>query len=307
MELRIGDSATLLDGVAFDDLAAGDVSDSAEFVPSKGVAFLIFTLSFSTAPTAVSVDIEYSDGGNIWQRLVNLVGLNGETFACLAQPGYYRAKVVSFTGTTEEITITVAAQTEVPSSEGAGTFRVDSSTSGWPAGLFVSTTLTGAGGNFTALQGDAVLAAAKATVTGIECFMQLPAGGYVTGACRAVQGTIDFGNETKHSGGCYSAACFNIKGEGASCDPTAVQRIACLELKTEGTFKTGKDFEKAAQAYAIYFNGFTAASGVTNILTSTELAELSAVHAVGFRVGVGADGAAGAAYYVPMIPAADWN
>jgi len=181
-------------------------------------------------------------------------------------------------------------------------------TSGWPVGLFISTNVTGAGGSFTALQGDAVLTAAKATVTGIENWMQLNTGGRVTGACRSVQGTIDFGNEDKGSGGVYSAACFNIKGQGSSVDIGTTQRVSCLELKTEGTFSStsGENFETKAAGYAIYFNGFTAASGVTNILSSTSLAELPA-GTVGIRVGVGSDGAAGTAYYIPLVLASAWN
>lgn len=181
-------------------------------------------------------------------------------------------------------------------------------TSGWPAGLFVNTNLTAAGGSFTALQGDAVLTAAKATVTGIENFMQLSTGGKVTGACRSVQGTIDFSNEDKGSGGCYSAACFNIKGEGAAVDIGTTQRVACIELKTEGAFSAvaGENFETKAAGYAIFINGFTAAAGVTNILSSTRLAELPA-GTYGLRVGIGADGDAGSVYYIPLVPAAEWN
>lgn len=181
-------------------------------------------------------------------------------------------------------------------------------TSGWPGGLFISTNVTGAGGSFTALQGDAVLTAAKATVTGIEDWMQVNTGGRVTGACRSVQGTIDFSDEDKGSGGVYSAACFNIKGQGSSCDIGTTQRVQCIELKTEGTFSstTGEDFETKAAGYAIYFNGFTAASGVTNILSSTRLAELPA-STVGIRVGVGSDAASGTAYYIPLVLASEWN
>lgn len=180
-------------------------------------------------------------------------------------------------------------------------------TSGWPAGMFISTDLTEDGGNFTALQGDAVIKAAKGTVTGIECFMQLSSPGKVTGAARACQATIDFGNYTiTTGGGVYSGACFNMKGEGSSCDPSNAQRMSCLELKTEGTFKTGKDFEKQSQSYAIYFNGFTATADTNSVFSSTSLNELPS-STIGVRVGVGADGDAGTAYYIPLVLASEWN
>lgn len=181
-------------------------------------------------------------------------------------------------------------------------------TAGWPAGLYINTNVTGVGGNFTALQGDATISVAKGTVTGIESFMGFVTAGKVTGAARACQATIDFGNYTiTTGGGVYSAACFNVKGEGSSCDPSAAQRMSCLELKTEGTFKTNCNFEKDAAGYAIYFNGFAGASGTGQIITTTALNELAAVNPIGIRVGVGGDADAGTAYYLIAVPAADWN
>ena len=181
-------------------------------------------------------------------------------------------------------------------------------TSGWPAGLYINTNVTGVGGSFTAPQGDAVVSVSKATVTGIESFFQFATAGKVTGAARACQATIDFGSYDFGSGGVYSAACFNIKGEGGSADIGTTQRVSCLELKTEGTFSSGsnEDFQTKTAGYAIYINGFTAATGVTNILSSTSLAELPS-GTVGLRVGVGADGDAGTAYYIPLVIATEWN
>ena len=182
-------------------------------------------------------------------------------------------------------------------------------TTGWPAGLYTHLQCAGAGANATALEGDLTLAAALATVTGVECFVDLTAAGRVTGSLSVVQGTVDFGNFALPGagGGVYRAACFNIKGEGAASDPTKAQRISCLELKTgDGTFATGKDFEKFAAGYAIYFNGFTGATGVTQILSTTRLAELP-TGTLGIRVGVGAEGASGTAYYIPLVLATEWN
>lgn len=180
-------------------------------------------------------------------------------------------------------------------------------TSGWPAGLFISTNVTGTGGNFTALQGDAVVTGVKGTVTGIESFFQFATPGRVTGAARACQGTIDFGNYDFGGGGVYSAACFNIKGEGSSVNIGSTHRVQCIELKTEGTFPdSANGFQKKAAAYAIYFNGFTAASGTGSIISSTKLAELP-TGTIGVRCGVGADGVAGTAYYLPLVLGSQWK
>lgn len=187
-------------------------------------------------------------------------------------------------------------------------FYFDSgATSGWNAGLYLTGLATGAGGNWTSIEGDVTVSAAVADTTGVESFMAFSSGGKVTGHAAAGQYTIDYANAAlAFSGGAYMAGRFNIKGEGSSCDPSGAIRMSCLELQTQGTFATGKDFELHAAGYAMYFNGFTAASGVTNILSSTRLAELPA-GTVGIRVGVGADGAAGTAYYIPLVPATEWN
>jgi hypothetical protein len=186
-----------------------------------------------------------------------------------------------------------------------------SDAAGWPAGVYTCTTFTGVGGSGTGMEGDVTVSAAKTTLTGIESFMAFTSGsGCVTGAARVVQGTIDFANAALPGagGGVYSAACFNIKGEGSSCDIAKAQQVNCIELKTEGTFSGtgGKNFQTHPRASIIYLNGFTPGAGA--ILNNTSLTWTDALASViGMRVGVGADGATPAVYYVPLIPAAEWN
>jgi hypothetical protein len=186
-----------------------------------------------------------------------------------------------------------------------------SDAAGWPAGVYTCTTFTGAGGNGTGMEGDVTVSAAKGTLTGIESFMAFTSGsGRVTGAARVVQGTIDFANAALpgSAGGVYSAACFNIKGEGSNCDISKAQQVNCIELKTEGTFSGtgGKNFQTLPQGSIIYLNGFTAGAGA--VLNNSALTWTDALASViGMRVGVGADGAPPTVYYVPLIPAAEWN
>jgi hypothetical protein len=180
-------------------------------------------------------------------------------------------------------------------------------TSGWGAGMYLTYNMSGIAGNATAIEGDMAVSAAAGDVTGVECFMSFASGGKVTGHAAAGQYTVDFASAAlAFSGGAYMAGRFNIKGEGAACDPSGAIRISCIELQNQGTFASGKEFETHAAGYAMYFNGFTAASGVTNILSSTSLAELP-TGTLGIRVGVGADGAAGTAYYIPLVLATEWN
>lgn len=180
-------------------------------------------------------------------------------------------------------------------------------TAGWPCGLWVSTNVTGAGGSFTALQGDPVISARKQVVTGIDSYMQFVTPGNVSGRAVCVSGSIAFGNYEITGGlggGVYSAATFSLGGGGGACDVSLTQRLQFLELRTEGTWLSAPEVKAAS--YAIYFNGFTATADTLSIMSSVRLAELPA-NTIGIRVGVGGDAAAGAAYYIPLVPAAEWN
>lgn len=185
-------------------------------------------------------------------------------------------------------------------------------TSGWTNGFYSKLLATGAGGSFTSLEGDMTISAQAVVATGIECFMALTGAGCVSGMATAVQGTIDFSSAVlAGSGGWYVGGTFNIKGEGANADLTTAQAIACIQLKTEGTFAaTTKSFQEHARSYAIIVNGFTPAAGTGSILSSTSPAEFDLTAAgLGLRVGVNTGGTDTtlAAYYIPLIPAADWN
>ena len=305
VDLKLGDG----DILQFGDAAGGDVSinwtssvlqispaadDTGSINIGDGTADIDFKVFLGTANDYVLCDV-----GN------KLLGTAGA--ARLSLGG------VSATGVTDGSVLRMGTSGSPLTDDQAGAGFVvgyfdSGATSGWPAGLYLNTNVTGVGGSFTALQGDATLTAAKATVTGIENFMALSTGGRVTGACRSVQGTIDFSSEDKGSGGVYSAACFNIKGEGAAADIGTTQRVSCLELKTEGTFSAvaGENFQTKAAGYAIYINGFTAGDG--SIVHNASLTWTDALASVlGLKVGIGADGDAGAVYYIPLIPAAEWN
>ena len=183
----------------------------------------------------------------------------------------------------------------------------NTATTGWPTGFYVSTEAAGAGGQFTSLEGDAHITAAVADMTGVESFMDFgSAAGYVTGHAAAGQFTVDFPNRAIGGNGAYMAGRFNMKGEGSSCDVSTPIRMSCIELQTQGTFKGSNGFQDHAHAYAIYVNGFTPGAG--GVLNSTSF-NWGGAHAsvVGLRVGVGADGAAGAVYYIPLVPAASWS
>ena len=256
-------------------------------------------------------DILYASSGTQLSRLAigstnNLLTISGGVPAWTGTPtltSLTLAGVSSFTMGTESTPIV---------NDTAGTNFVScyldhGASSGWGGGIYLTGLATGAGSSWTSIEGDVTVSAAIADTTGIESFMSFSSGGKVTGHAAACQATIDYANAAlAFSGGAYMAGRFNIKGEGSTCDPSGAIRISCIELQTQGTFATDKNFEKHAAGYAIYFNGFTGATGTGSIISSTDLAELP-TGTIGVRVGVGSDGAAGTAYYIPLVVATQWN
>ncbi|MCC7407389.1 MAG: hypothetical protein IT442_04915 [Phycisphaeraceae bacterium] len=98
--------------------------------------------------------------------------------------------------------------------------------------------------------------------------------------------------------GTYSAANFEIYSDGTASDPAGMTELSVLRLLNSGN-ATGKA-DVDTDAALISVQGFTAAAGVTNTLSSTSLAELPTN--VGLRVNIN-----GALYYIPCVAAAGWN
>jgi hypothetical protein len=271
-------------------------------------------------------DILYASSGTQLSRLAigstnNLLTVSGGVPAWTATATLTSLTLASLTSTSlTSVSLTLAGASSIIMgtvstpivNDTAGTNFVSlyldhGASSGWGGGIYLTGLATGAGSSWTSIEGDVTVSAAIADTTGIESFMSFSSGGKVTGHAAACQATVDYANAAlAFSGGAYMAGRFNIKGEGSSCDPSGAIRISCIEIQTQGTFATDKDFEKHAAGYAIYFNGFTAASGTGSIISSTKLAELP-TGTIGVRVGVGADGAAGTAYYIPLVVATEWN
>lgn len=99
--------------------------------------------------------------------------------------------------------------------------------------------------------------------------------------------------------GTYAAGMFEIFSDGTASDPAGMTELSCLRLVNSGG--SGKA-DVDTDAHILSLQGWTAASGVTNAVTTTILNELSAVSALGFRIKVG-----DVLYYVPIVPAANWN
>jgi len=102
--------------------------------------------------------------------------------------------------------------------------------------------------------------------------------------------------------GTVYAGLFELFSDGAASDPAGLTELAVLALSNSGNATGRADVDTDAALIAV--NGFTAASGVTNVRSSTSLVldggELPPN--VGIRITID-----GAAHYLMAVPAASWN
>lgn len=101
--------------------------------------------------------------------------------------------------------------------------------------------------------------------------------------------------------GTYYAAMAEIYSDGSASDPAGMTELACLCLSNSGDSTGRADVDD--DAFVLSIQGFTAATGVAHAISSTSPAEFDLTNAaLGIRVKIGSG-----TYYVPAIPAADWN
>jgi hypothetical protein len=162
--------------------------------------------------------------------------------------------------------------------------------------------LTGTGGG-ECLRASTVVKANVGTAHGAHFgieFLATAGASECSGLGIGLRGTLMIPNVTSWApAGTYAAGMFEIFSEGANSDPAGMTELSVLRLVNSGG--AGKD-DVDTDAHILSLQGWTAASGVTNVVTTTILNELSAVSALGFRIKVGAS-----LYYVPIVPAANWN
>lgn len=90
----------------------------------------------------------------------------------------------------------------------------------------------------------------------------------------------------------------------ASSDVSACTRASCIRIAVGGDATAKGKWETKGAVISLV--GFTQAAGVTKMISSTKLAELPA-GTIGMRVGVGPGGGGDSMYYVPLVPASEWN
>lgn len=99
--------------------------------------------------------------------------------------------------------------------------------------------------------------------------------------------------------GTLYGALIEVYSDGTASDPAGLTELSLLCLSNSGNATGALDVD--TDAYILSIQGFTAASGVTNAISSTRLAELPA-STVGIRIKIGST-----MYYVPAVISTEWN
>lgn len=186
-------------------------------------------------------------------------------------------------------------------------FRMaNSATSGDNRGAYLRLALTGEGtGGGETLRALTNVGANLGTAHGAHISLSFAAeagGSETSGLGAAVRGTTHIPNVASWAPtGTVYAGMLELYSDGSSSDPAGLTELAVLCLSNSGD-ATGKA-DVDTDAFVLSIQGFTAATGVTNAISNTSPSELDMTSsALGIRVKIGAG-----TYYIPAIPAADWN
>lgn len=176
-------------------------------------------------------------------------------------------------------------------------------TSGDSRLMYIRHYITGAGGGGEALRVFTTINANAATGHGAHIslgFLATAGASELSGLGAAVRGTLHIPNVASWApSGTLCAGMFEIYSDGTASDPAGLTELSVLRLCNSGNATGLQDVDTDGFLFSV--QGFTAASGVTNVLSSTSLAELPA-SSVGLRVKIGTG-----TYYIPAVIAAQWN
>jgi hypothetical protein len=115
--LLSGGNITVWGERLLDDLQPGDTSEVCEV--AKGGSFIAINYTLSAEPASIELEFEYSEAGNIWERLAFFNSVTGDSFAFLARPGSYRFRLISkqASGQTITATLTYISGNKLPAEE----------------------------------------------------------------------------------------------------------------------------------------------------------------------------------------------
>jgi hypothetical protein len=171
-------------------------------------------------------------------------------------------------------------------------------TSGDAQGLYNRLYVSGAGGGGDALRSFCTVSdVAAATVRGAHISLSFATSGSCTGLGTCLETTLHI-----PSGGGLAGTVSSIKAavhsDDTGSDPVG-SFLSVFNVVSQGNATGMADVDTDCHLFDI--DGFTAASGTTNMVSSTSLAELPG-SSIGLRIHFD-----GNTYYIPAVIAAEWN
>jgi hypothetical protein len=174
-----------------------------------------------------------------------------------------------------------------------------SATSGETNGFYLRTYQTGAGGEVIAARlFGSVTDVAATNARGAHISLSFGTSGTVTGLAAALEATLHVPATAGMAGTNYAVKAA-INADASTSDPVGATTLAFIGIVGQGDGTGLADVSTDAQILDV--TGLTAATGVTNIISSTSLAELPS-GTIGLRIKVN-----GTVYLIPAVVSTEWN
>jgi len=171
-------------------------------------------------------------------------------------------------------------------------------TGGSTDGVYFRQYFTGAAGGGNALRAFATVSNVQgSTARGLHASLSFGTSGTISGLAAAIEATLHV-PETAGMAGTNYAVKAAINADASTSDPVGATSLAFIGIVGQGD-STGLA-DVSTDANVLDIDGLTAAAGVTNIISSTSLAELPTN--IGLRIR-----ANGALYMIPAVAVAAWN
>lgn len=174
-----------------------------------------------------------------------------------------------------------------------------SNTGGATDGIYVRQYFTGAGGGGEALRAFGTVSDVQgSTARGAHISLSFGTSGTVSGLAAALETTLHMPSTAGMAGTNYSIKAA-INADAATSDPVGATTIGFIGIVAQGNATGLADLD--TDGVLMDVQGLTGATGVTNLLSTTSLAELP-TGTVGLRCKVGST-----LYYVPLVVSTEWN
>lgn len=172
-------------------------------------------------------------------------------------------------------------------------------TGGSTDGVYFRQFFTGAAGGGNALRAFATVQNVQgSTARGLHASLSFGTSGTISGLAAAVEATLHMPSTAGMAGTNYAIKAA-INADASTSDPVGATTIGLIGLIAQGDATGLADLDTDGVFFDI--SGFTGTTGVTNMISTTSLAELP-TGTIGLRIKVGST-----IYYLPAVVSTQWN